>query len=195
MGLRYSRAMSGILKIRKYGDPVLREPAQTVAGITSELKQLAEDMLKAMHSVSGVGLSAQQVGRLESICVIEIPLDYDLDEDGERLNPDVEMPLVFLNPKITHFSKEKAVHSEGCLSFPDIQGNVERSWSVTVEYFGLDGKMHEVKLNGFLARAAQHEIDHLQGHLFIDRFSYAKKLAMKSRLKRLKMDTLEQLES
>ena len=82
---------------------------------------------------------------------------------------------------------------EGCLSFPDVRGSVERPWSVVIEHLGLDGKPKKTRLNGFFARAAQHEMDHLAGELFIDHFSYVKKLAVRTKLKQLRAETLEKL--
>lgn len=186
--------MSQILPIRTYGDPVLREPARPVAAITPEIKALVDDLFATMRAAQGVGLAAQQVGRTESICVIEIPADYDVeDEKGPRLNPDVPLSLALVNPKIVEESDDTCSMEEGCLSFPDIRGNVERPWSVVIEHLGLDGKPKRTPLNGFFARAAQHELDHLAGKLFTDRFTYVKKLAMRTKLKHLQAETLEKM--
>lgn len=186
--------MSQILPIRTYGDPVLREPSRPVAAITPEIRALIDDMFATMHAAQGVGLAAQQVGRTESVCVIEIPEDYDReDEHGPRLNHGVPLSLALVNPRILEASKETCSLEEGCLSFPDIRGNVERPWSVVIEHLGLDGQVRQTALNGFYARAAQHEMDHLAGDLFIDRFSYVKKLAVRAKLKHLQAETLEQL--
>ena len=147
-----------------------------------------------MRASQGVGLAAQQVGRTESVCVVELPEDYDReDERGPRLNPDVPLSLALVNPKILDVSDETCTLEEGCLSFPDIRGNVERPWSILVEHLGLDGQLRRTRLNGFLARAVQHEMDHLAGELFIDHFSYAKKLAVRSKLKHLQAETLDRL--
>ena len=186
--------MSTILPIRTYGDPVLREPARPVAAITPEIQTLVDDMFATMRAAQGVGLAAQQVGRTESVCVIELPEDYDReDENGPRLNPDVPLALTLVNPKILEVSAETCSMEEGCLSFPDIRGNVERPWSVVIEHLGLDGKLRQTRLDGFFARAAQHEMDHLAGDLFIDHFSHVKKLAVRSKLKRLQSETLEKI--
>jgi len=188
--------MSSVLPIRTYGDPVLREPARPVKAITPEIRALVGDMFETMRASQGVGLAAQQVGRTESICVIELPEGYDVeDEQGPRLNPDVPLSLALVNPKIIEASDETCSMEEGCLSFPDIRGNVERPWSVVIEHLGLDGKPRTTRLNGFFARVAQHEMDHLAGELFIDRFSHVKKLAIRSKLKRLQAETQEKLHS
>lgn len=186
--------MSHLLPIRTYGDPVLREPARTVSGPTPEIQALIDDMFATMRAAQGVGLAAQQVGRTESICVIELPEAYDReDEDGPRLNPDVPLSLALINPKIVEASDETCSMEEGCLSFPDVRGSVERAWSVLVEHLDRAGHPRQTRLNGFFARAAQHEIDHLAGELFVDRFSYVKKLAVKTKLRHLRDETLEKM--
>ena len=175
--------MSQTLPIRTYGDPVLREPARRVKAITPEVEALIDDLFATMRAAQGVGLAAQQVGRTEAVCVVELPEGYDVeDENG---------PLV--NPKIVEASEETCSMEEGCLSFPDVRGNVERPWSVVIEHLGLDGKPKKTPLHGFFARAAQHEMDHLAGELFIDHFSYVKKLAVRTKLKQLRAETLEKL--
>ena len=187
--------MSKELTIHTYGAPVLREPAMAVEAVTPELRKLAKDMVFTMHRANGVGLAAQQVGRTEAVCVIDVPAEYDVEERGKggpRLNPDVEMPLVLFNPRIVEASEDETVaEDEGCLSFPGINGSVERPWRVKVAYLDIDGKEREVALQGYVARAAQHEIDHLNGTLFVDRFNYVKKLAVRGKLKKLKEETLE----
>ena len=186
--------MSHVLPIRTYGDPVLREPARPVAKLTPEIQSLIDDLFATMRAAQGVGLAAQQVGRTESICVVELPEAYDReDEEGPRLNPDVPLALVLINPKIVEESDETCSMEEGCLSFPDVRGNVERAWSVVVEHLDREGRPRQTKLNGFFARAAQHEIDHLAGELFVDRFSYVKKLAVKTKLRQLREETLKKM--
>ena len=186
--------MVSILPIRTYGDPVLREKARTVPAITPEIKALVDDMFATMHASQGVGLAAQQVGRTEAVCVVELPASYNVeDEKGPRLNPDIPLTLALVNPRIIEASDETCSLEEGCLSFPEIRGNVERPWSVLIEHLGLDGKVRRTRLNGYFARAAQHEMDHLAGELFIDHFSHVKKLAVRGKLKRLQSETLEKL--
>ena len=186
--------MAKILNIRTYGDPILRETARPVPAVTPEIKALIEDMFATMRASQGVGLAAQQVGRTEAVCVVELPESYDLeDEKGPRLNPDIPLALALVNPRIVEASDETCSMEEGCLSFPEIRGNVERPWSVVIEHLGLDGKVRRTRLNGFFARAAQHEMDRLAGELFIDHFSHVKKLAVRGKLKRLQAETLEKL--
>ena len=189
--------MSKELAIQNYGAPVLSEKAREVDSVTPELRKLAKDMVFTMHRANGVGLAAQQVGRTEAVCVIDVPAEYDVEERGKggaRLNPDVEMPLVLFNPRIVAASEDEVrSEDEGCLSFPGINGSVERPWRVKVAYLDVEGKEREVALQGYVARAAQHEIDHLNGTLFVDRFNYVKRLAVRGKLKKLKEETLEEL--
>ncbi len=186
--------MSRILDIHTYGDPVLREPARPVSAITPEIRELIADMYATMRAAQGVGLAAQQVGRTEAICIIEIPEEYDREEEnGPRLNPAVPLSLVLVNPELVEKSADTCTMEEGCLSFPDIRGSVERAWSIVVKHLGLDGQPQTTTLQGFMARAAQHEMDHLAGDLFIDRFSHVKRLAIRTRLKRLQADTQDKV--
>ena len=188
--------MSRELAIQTYGNPVLRRTATPVAAVTPELKKLAKDMILTMHRANGVGLAAQQVGRPEAVGVVDVPADHDTEEKGgPRLNPGVEMPLVLFNPVITDASEdETSSMDEGCLSFPGINGAVERPWRIRVEFLDLDGNPRTQELQGYFARAVQHEIDHLNGTLFIDHFKYVKKLAVRNKLNRLKADTLRELD-
>jgi peptide deformylase len=170
-------------------------PAVKVPLILPELRTLAEDMIATMQRARGVGLAAQQVGRIEAICVVDMPLECDyVEEEGPRLNPDITFPLVLMNPEILETSRKKCEMDEGCLSFPDIRGAVKRHWSIWVRYLGLDGDMHETWFHGYLARIIQHEMEHLAGDLFIDRFSHVKKLAVRNRLRLLQKDTMEKIE-
>ena len=184
--------MSKELSIETYGADVLRMTAEPVESVTDGLRKLADDMVLTMHRANGVGLAAQQVGHTEAVCVIDVPAEYDVEQKGgPRLNPGVKMPLVMFNPVITEASDDDTrAQEEGCLSFPGINGNVERPWRVKVRYLDRSGKEREQELVRYFARAAQHEIDHLNGRLFIDRFTYVKRLAVRGKLNRLKADTL-----
>jgi len=191
-----SAGMSQILPIRTYGDPVLREPSRPVEAVTPEIRQLVDDMFTTMRASQGVGLAAQQVGRTEAVCVLEIPESYDVEEEGgPRLNPDVPLRFALINPRIVEASSRTCSMEEGCLSFPGITGSVDRAWSIAVEHLDLNGEPRITKLQGFFARAAQHEMDHLAGDLFIDHFSHVKKFAVRGRLKRLQAETRDHLES
>lgn len=173
-----------VLQIVTYGNDVLRRESKPVAEITGDIRALARDMIETMHDADGVGLAAQQVGREEAICVIDIPENADKNKDAEAFNAAIAMPLVLVNPRIV--AEEGAQRgSEGCLSFPDIHGQVTRAMQVTVEYTDLDGAARTATARGLLARAIQHELDHLHGKLMIDRFSSVQKMAVNGKLRRL----------
>lgn len=178
-----------IYEIVKYANPVLRQRARVVEQFDDELRQLARDMVDTMHEADGIGLAAQQIGKTLSICVVDIPEKGDSDEEGNRLHPDVEMPLVLINPRVADSSEETSSYEEGCLSFPDITGPVIRPDDVTVNYQDLDGNEHTISAGFLLGRCMQHEIDHLNGVLFIDRMSHVKRVALGGKLKRLKKKT------
>jgi peptide deformylase len=181
------------LEIRTYGDPILRAPTARVETVDDDIRRLVADMIDTMHEAHGIGLAAPQIGRSLSLCVIDLPADYDMTEDGRRLNPDARMPLVLINPQITSVSKRKDEHEEGCLSFPGVRGMIERPSEITLRFMDEQGATHEKKYVEFLARVIQHEVDHLNGVLFIDRMSVAKKFALKGKLKRLEAETKERL--
>jgi len=149
------------------------------------IRALAQEMLQTMYDERGVGLAAEQVGRTERMFVIDIPPDSDMGESGERDNPEVEMPLVFVNPIITGHTDDVQVGQEGCLSFPDIFANVDRWYEVDAEYTDLEGHRKSIHAKGLLSRAIQHELDHLDGILLVDRMSHVKKVALGGKLKRL----------
>ena len=171
------------LKVYKYGEAVLRERAQPVAIVTDELRNLAEEMIDTMHEARGVGLAAQQVGRLEKMCVIDIPEGCEEPED-ELFNAPVAMPLKLFNPEI--IAQEGSQHDkEGCLSFPGVGGSITRAQQVTCQYLDEENRPQIMMARGFLARALQHEIDHLNGILYVDHMSAVERLTYASKLKKL----------
>lgn len=172
-----------VLKVYVYGEKVLREKAQPVGVVTDELRRLADDMLETMHKARGVGLAAQQVGHLEKMCVIDIP-DGCEDEEDAIFNAPIQMPLRLFNPEI--ISQEGSIHDkEGCLSFPKIGGAVTRAAQVSCQYIDEKGAPQVITARGFLARALQHEIDHLNGILYIDHMSAVERLSLAAKLKKL----------
>ena len=149
-----------ILDIRVLGDPILRQTTVPVQEITDDLRKLAADMFETMHHARGIGLAAPQVGRTERLAVIEV--------EGEA--------FVVINPEVLETSG-KAKAEEGCLSIPDIYADVERPKDVVVRAMNLEGKTYEVQATDLLARCLQHEIDHLDGKLFLDYLSVLKRTA------------------
>jgi peptide deformylase len=181
------------LEVRIYGDPVLREKAVPADAGDPALRALADDMIETMRAEAGVGLAAQQVGKAIALCVIEVPAEFDTDKNGVRLNPGLSMPMVVINPEIVSASKKTGVHEEGCLSFPDIRANIDRPRDIRLRYVNERGEPQDLEVRGFVARVIQHEVDHLNGVLFIDRMSMPKRIALAGRLKRMKAETEERL--
>lgn len=171
------------LKVYKYGESVLREKAMPVVVVDDKLRKLAEDMLETMHDAKGVGLAAEQVGRLEKMCVIDIPEGCEEAED-EIFNAPIAMPLVLFNPEIVAQEGSQR-DKEGCLSFPNVGGTLTRAAQVTCQYLDADNCPQMITARGFLARALQHEIDHLNGVLYIDHMSAVERLAHSAKLKKL----------
>ena len=171
------------LRVYKYGEKVLREVSRPVSVVDDSLRSLADEMIELMHKSRGVGLAAQQVGRLERMCVIDIPEGCEEPED-ELFNAPIRMPLKLFNPEI--ISREGSIREkEGCLSFPGIGGSVVRAAQVTCSYLDENGQPQIITARGFLSKALQHEIDHLDGVLYIDRLSAVERLTFASKLKKL----------
>lgn len=166
--------------IVRYGDQVLRQKAVPVGEVTDAVRRLASDMLASMYAENGVGLAAEQIGRTERMCVIDVPPE---DAGG------VSMPLVLINPEIEQLAGEQC-GPEGCLSFPGIYVKVMRAEKAVVRYTDLAGKPQCVEGAGLLARALQHEIDHLDGVLLVDKMSAVQKVANAGKLKRMKAGRL-----
>jgi peptide deformylase len=182
-----------ILSILQYGDPILRAKGKRIDEIDDRIRELAANMIEAMHAAHGVGLAAQQIGEALQLTVLDISAVEDrpstLRLDGKDIaDPKTAMPLVLINPEI-ELQGETEIGLEGCLSFPEITGDIERAQSVTVRAQNLEGEAIQIEASGFLARAIQHEGDHLNGILFIDRMHSAAKAALSSRLKRLQKET------
>jgi peptide deformylase len=181
------------LPIRKYGDPILRTKGKRIETVDDKIRELAVSMLETMHGANGIGLAAQQVGHALQLTVLDVSQVEDrpssMKLEGEEVaDLDAVMPLVLLNP-VLRLGKETDLGSEGCLSFPEITADIERATTVELEAETLDGETVRLEASGLLARALQHEIDHLNGILFIDRMSSASKAIHSSRLKRLQKET------
>lgn len=163
-----------VLPIRWYGDPVLRDVAGQVDGTDGRLDQLVRDMVETMIEGDGIGLAAPQVGRSIRLIVLNGSV---FDEEGAS---------VYLNPEIVEESSSRTVYEEGCLSLPDIRADVERAEAVLVRFTTLDGKVMEEEVDGLGARVFQHEIDHLNGKLFIDHLGAARLVLLQKRLREIK---------
>ncbi len=163
-----------ILEIVHYGHPALRMKGRRIAAVDAGIRKLAADMLETMTAANGVGLAAQQVGRPLLLCVLDISCVTDRPSrmfvEGREVDAAAWMPLVLINPEISVSGRERSA-TEGCLSFPDLSGEVPRPERTGVRATGLDGRPLEFEATGLLSRALQHEFDHLQGILYIDRMA------------------------
>ena len=154
--------MAKVLKLFTYPDPLLKEISKEVTDFSKELKSLTDDMFKTMYENSGIGLASPQVGILKRIVVI------DLQEDDKKV------PLIFINPQIIE-ACGSTTFEEGCLSVPGYHEVVKRKKDITVKFQDLEGKEQVINATGLLAICLQHEIDHLNGILFVDQISQLKK--------------------
>jgi peptide deformylase len=157
-------------------DPRLRVISSPVEAIDAELQVLIDDMFETMYDAPGIGLAAIQIGVPKRVLVIDLQ-----EEQGEDGKP-IRKPLVFINPELSEESEDVSVYNEGCLSVPDQYADVERPLGIRAKWLDRDGKAHDERIDGMLATCLQHEMDHLQGVLFIDHLS------------RLKRDMVKKLE-
>lgn len=161
------------LQLRYYGDPVLRKRAEPVLEITEAEVKLADDMLMTLYAIgNGIGLAATQVGVLKRFLIVDIG-----DTEEEKFDP-----LLLFNPEILSFEGE-SIAEEGCLSIPDVRADVKRPEKIVVKAMNLKGEEIGIETDGLIARVLQHEIDHLNGTLFIDRISGLKRQLLRNELK------------
>ncbi|MEL6914653.1 MAG: peptide deformylase [Pseudomonadota bacterium] len=159
-------------------DPRLKKPAEPVTEITEKLRSLADDMLETMYDAPGIGLAAPQVG----VSLRMITMDCVKEEGADP------RPMVLLNPLVVAASDETATYEEGCLSIPEQYADIERPAEVDVRWLGLDGQMHEEHFAGLWATCVQHEIDHLDGKLFIDYLGPLKRQMITRKMQKLKRE-------
>lgn len=168
--------------IRLYGDPVLRQKADPVSRVDDDVRQLAESMIQSMYGESGIGLAAPQVGKSLRLIVADPVIE------GRQGNP-----RAFVNPEITD-SWGDSTYEEGCLSLPGVNGDVDRPDGVRVRFTDLDGAEHEESFDGLWARVLQHEIDHLNGRLFVDYLSTMRRAMLQRKLKDLAREAKERIQ-
>lgn len=157
-----------ILPILEVPDPRLKTISSPVEAFDADLKKLVDDMFETMYAAPGIGLAAIQVGVAKRLLVMDL---QEPGEDGEA----VPNPRIFVNPEILDPSEEHSVYSEGCLSVPDQYAEIERPAKVRARWQGMDGKVHEEAMDDLMATCLQHEMDHLEGILFIDHLSRLKR--------------------
>ena len=187
-----------ILPVTYYGHPALRQKGARVETITAEIKQLIADMFETMYDEKGIGLAAQQVGVARQVTVIDVRGVTDrpstLELDGKPAEVKDFMPLVLINPEVKAVGKPVA-GPEGCLSFPEIFGDITRPETVDVTALNEKGKPIQFRCGGLLARAVQHETDHLHGILFIDRMDKKTKEELRPELDYLQAETKAELQA
>lgn len=175
-------------KIITFGAKGLRAKARKIERVTEEIRTLADELIATMRAARGLGLAAEQVDLDLALCVIEIPEDLLRESHGGSA-PVPAMPMVLINPRIVA-SEGKQRSEEGCLSFPEIFPQITRAQTVTVEFLDREGRECRETIGGLTARAAQHEIDHLNGVLLVDRMSPAQRVVFAGPLKKLRSRTL-----
>jgi peptide deformylase len=182
--------------IRRYGDPVLRAKGEPVREFGPALRSLGNAMLESMRAAKGIGLAGPQVGLSLQLFVVDV---HDEDNrptlDGKVVDPDAIMPMLFANATVTVPAGEGEIYTEGCLSFPGITGDVERVEQAIVQFRDADGAPHTLECAGLLARCVQHEHDHCQGVLFIDRMTRAHQLLTATKVKKLQRATAAELKA
>ncbi len=182
------------LRIVQFNEPVLRKKGAKISVFDSALARLAADMVETMHEAHGIGLAAQQIGEAVQLCVVDlraVESEFDWEYDGTRPPLELFMPLTLVNPVVAVVPEPTSSYEEGCLSFPEIRGDVVRPDEIEVKFQDAAGHKHALRCNGLLARCVQHEVDHLNGVLFIDRMDEATLSVLAPELKALKKRTRE----
>lgn len=178
------------LTVRIYGDPVLKRKSQPVERFDAALAGLASAMSEAMYKASGVGLAAPQVGVSKRLVVMDVDWPASARNGRKQAEKPKKHLRIMVNPQIVWESEDDSSFEEGCLSLPEITGEVFRPARVKVRYQDLEGQEREEEMDGLLARCAQHEIDHLDGVLFVDRLPFARRALLAAALGRLKKKSL-----
>lgn len=181
------------LSVTQYGESILHQKGKQVTEFSSKLSSLYHDMLEAMYAEEGIGLAAQQVGIALQFCVVDVPSipDYPITciLDDKNLSHQLLMPMSLANPKIEVLPCDEYYYEEGCLSFPEIKGEVARPEVIVVRYQDIEGNSHTLQCDGLLGRCIQHEVDHLNGILFIDRMEKEIYAEIKQEVQALKKRT------
>lgn len=183
------------LRVTKYGEPILREVGAPVTDFNAELAQLASDMVETMNAEEGIGIAAQQIGKALQLCIVdvrppegaEIPFNYRYD--GKQPPLELFMPMTICNPKVSIIDHRKDVYEEGCLSFPGVNGKVDRPIGVRCDFQDVQGNAHVIEADGLLGRCILHEVDHLNGELFIDKMDKRDLRKSETKIKKLKRES------
>lgn len=181
-----------ILRVTQYGEPILRQVGEPITEFDEPLAELANDMVETMYEEEGIGLAAQQIGRALQLCVVdlrppegvEVPFNYSFD--GKQPPLDLIMPIAIVNPEVTIIDETEDVYDEGCLSFPGVNGKVDRPIGVRCAFQDTEGNPHVIEADGLLGRCILHEVDHLNGRLFIDHMYKRDLKKNEAKIKKLK---------
>jgi peptide deformylase len=185
-----------LLRIVHYNEPVLRKKGAKVAVFDKALTKLADDMIDTMHDAGGIGLAAQQIGQAIQLCVVDLrqaESEYTFVLDGKSPPKELIMPMALVNPQVVAEPRPTESSEEGCLSFPEIRGEVVRPDRIRVRYQDTQGHSHTLECTGLLSRCIQHEADHVNGVLFIDRMDESELTKLEPLLRALKKQTREAL--
>ena len=190
-----------ILRVTQYGEPILRKVGKPITDFDESLAELANDMVDTMYDEEGIGLAAQQVDRALQLCVVdvrppegaEVPFNYSFD--GKQPPLDLIMPMAIINPKVTITNATEDVYEEGCLSFPGVNGKVDRPIGVRCDFQDTEGNPHVLEADGLLGRCILHEVDHLNGRLFIDLMQKRDLKKNEAKIKKLKRESRDFLKS
>jgi peptide deformylase len=181
------------LRIVHYNDPILRVKGEKVSAFDADLIRLTNEMVATMHEAGGIGLAAQQIGRAIQLCVVDLresDEQFDWELDGAHPPLDLFMPMAIANPQVSLVKGTlDTVFEEGCLSFPKIRGDVVRPDAIEVKFKDQNGIPHLLKCDGLFARCIQHEVDHLNGVLFIDRMEKKVRASLDDAVKALAKET------
>lgn len=185
------------LEIVQFGHDVLLEKGKPIEKFDDELKILFEDMVNTTIEAEGIGLAAQQIGKAVQFCIVDLrdcEIDFEYTIDGSKPPVDLFMPIGMCNPTLEFIKDKKTTsYEEGCLSFPNIRGDVERPDWVRCKFQDVDGFEHVIECNGLLSRCIQHEVDHLNGILFIDRMKKRAFKKIQLAINQCKVKTLQRL--
>jgi peptide deformylase len=186
-----------VLDMCYYGHPALRRQCKDIDEITDDVRYLAESMVATMYAHDGIGLAAPQIGESINLVVMDVPCRNSA-ESGQSVSPGEivlaqQMPIVLVNPRLSEFSEQVSSYDEGCLSIPGLTGEVVRPEFMTIEYTTLDGETTSLRCGGLLVRCMAHEVDHLNGILFIDHMTDEALKPLKGKLKKMEKETLREL--
>lgn len=190
-----------ILRVTKYGEPILRKVGAPVTEFNAQLAELANDMVETMYDEEGIGLAAQQIGKALQLCVVDVrppegvEIPYNYSYDGKQPPLELFMPMAICNPKVSIIDDREDVYEEGCLSFPGVNGKINRPIGVRCEFQDVNGNPHVIEADGLLGRCILHEVDHLNGELFIDKMDKRDLKKNETKIKKLKRESRDFLKS